>query len=138
MPSCTVPSTFKIESLEQYKDNYSLLEHHLQIMSSEKNQFSVICAFNVAINNAVVHGEFPIIVELELLSTDDLLIKIKDSGKGFPVREKLDLIHKKGSRQLLEERIYEENGRGIYIMFKVVNEVFFNDIGNEITLIISN
>ncbi|OIJ14522.1 hypothetical protein BKP35_06485 [Anaerobacillus arseniciselenatis] len=138
MPTCTVPSTFKIESLEQYKDNYNLLERHLKSMCSEKNQFSAMCAFNEAINNAVVHGEFPIIVELELLSTDDLLIKIKDSGNGFPVHEKLDLIHKKGSRQLLEETLFEENGRGIYIMFEVVNEVFFNDIGNEITLIISN
>lgn len=139
MPLFSKFSTFRIEKRSEYDELCSRLDHQIAVLISEKSVFLTKIAVLEALHNAIEHGKFPIDIEFfNDFETDELLIKVKDSGKGFLVEEKIELIKKKGPDQLLKEMLYSERGRGIYMMHKVVSSVSFNEKGNEVSLVISN
>lgn len=138
MPLFNPVSNFRIENLEQYNDLFELIDRQIDMVCSGKTVVLTKIAVREALNNAIEHGAFPVHIEFTNLPTRELVIKVTDQGQGFLAKEKIELIRKKGADLLLDERGYEERGRGIYIMFKAVNQVIFNDKGNEVSLVISN
>lgn len=106
-----------------------------QIEGKEENNttedffgFGINLSIDEAIKNAIEHGN----LENPSKSVDirytvnekELIIAIKDSGRGF------------NYRILPTEANFEgETGRGILLMKNFMDEVIFNDIGNEVTLI---
>lgn len=80
-----------------------------------------------ALNNAVEHGEFPVVIETES-TLNTFKVRVKDSGPGFtytPIDETI----------LTETHLLKDRGRGLYIIHNVMDEVRFNKAGNEILLI---
>ncbi|WP_456276119.1 ATP-binding protein [Bacillus sp. AK128] len=98
--------------------------------------FSTKIAFLEALDNAIEHGDFPINIKISNDGNKGLTIMIKDSGTGFLVKEKLSVIQEYGIEYLLQNQLYDERGRGIYMMYKTANHVLYNDAGNEVSLFI--
>ncbi|MBM7660136.1 anti-sigma regulatory factor (Ser/Thr protein kinase) [Bacillus mesophilus] len=88
-------------------------------------------AFNEAINNAISVSEA---VEVEI-TKDEKYVKliVKDNGKGFDVESSLQEIEVKGEK-LMDEILWSESGRGLYLMKKVMDKVEYNKKGNQVTL----
>lgn len=86
-----------------------------------------------AVNNAIEHGNYPVILELQYNnSTVDM--RIKDHGNGFDVEKKFHDIEKYGTERLLSDIVLEERGRGILMMMKIFQKVQYNEMGNEVFL----
>ncbi|RXJ02060.1 PAS domain S-box protein [Anaerobacillus alkaliphilus] len=89
-------------------------------------------AFNEALNNAI-RASTSIEVTL-FLKSGYLGITITDDGPGFDVRSKLcELMAKKDS--MMDELIWSESGRGIYLMHKFMDKIEYNLVGNQVTLL---
>lgn len=137
MPLSQPSIRFHVTQMKQYEDLCAQVEEQINLLCKEENVSLTKIAVLEALNNAVEHGEFPVTIEFSN-THDELVIKVKDNGNGFLVKEKNDLIREKGVDQLLFEKIFAERGRGICIMHKTVNKVIYNDKGNEVSLIVSN
>jgi len=83
-----------------------------------------------AVNNSIVHGnkeDESKFVTLNYESTDKfILFTISDEGKGFNYYTIPD--------PTLPENIEKEEGRGIFLMNNLADEVVYNDLGNEVSL----
>lgn len=80
-----------------------------------------------AFNNAIEHGSLPVFLSNES-HNNTFIIRIKDSGPGFqyvPIHEDI----------LTSPDTLQDRGRGLYIIHNVMDEVRFNEAGNEILLI---
>jgi serine/threonine-protein kinase RsbW len=62
-------------------------------------------------------------------STNAFCFKIKDQGKGFDYNNLPD--------PTAPENILKENGRGIFLMRNLSDEVSFNEAGNEVIIYFS-
>ena len=79
---------------KEWKDK---LNKDLRDWLSEDFMLSV--GIGEAVNNAIEHGEFPVILELQYTKhTVDM--RIKDHGKGFNVAKKFHDIEKYGTEKL--------------------------------------
>lgn len=135
MSSFIFTSTFYVQSGSNYDHIYQFLLKKLESISTDfKKLYHMRIALTEALNNAVEHGDFPIKITLELYKNGQLVIIIKDSGNGFEVTDKLSKIIENGIDYLLEEALFNVRGRGIYMIFKTVDKVSFNNIGNEIRM----
>ncbi len=108
-----------------------LLENNNCCSSRTKSELST--ALSEALANAIIHGnktnpkEF---VDLDIqIHRDKMILKIKDKGPGFDYKELPD--------PLIPENIKKTNGRGIYLMSVLVDEVKFirHHNGMEVKLI---
>lgn len=84
-----------------------------------------------AITNAMEHGhkwEEDLLVSLEAdLSKDYFQVTVTDQGEGFAVDSLPDPTS--------EEQLFSERGRGVFLMQAIMDEVIFNQEGNQVTLI---
>lgn len=81
--------------------------------------------------NAYRHGHRyddrkPITVSY-LVEANRVTAKVRDCGQGFD----FGLI----PDPTLEENLMSPGGRGVFLTLKMMDEVTFNDVGNEITLV---
>ncbi|MBM7660027.1 anti-sigma regulatory factor (Ser/Thr protein kinase) [Bacillus mesophilus] len=136
MPLLENFSNFTIYSTEQYDQIISELEKQLKLLHSATLEYSTKVALFEAVNNSLEHGKLPVTIQFET-KDHEVQINVKDSGEGFQVSQKVNLIAEKGIEVLLEESIFSERGRGIYMMYKLVNQVIFNEKGNEVSLVIN-
>ena len=88
-----------------------------------------VCADEI-LTNALVHGnekdpKKKISVTLNF-NAEKFILTVKDEGRGFNVE--------KFSRQLKENHSDIPTKRGLFIVEYLVDEIFFNDKGNEITV----
>ena len=87
-----------------------------------------------AVNNAIVHGNKS--DENKFVSVDinmgksNLEVTVEDQGKGFKPSEVPDPTK--------PENIEALNGRGIFLMSRLADELKFNKKGNKVTLIFKN
>jgi len=94
-------------------------------------EFNIKVALVEALTNAMEHGngfdpkKF-VKVEAKFLE-DKAEIKITDQGKGFN-REKLP-------NPTAPENLYKPRGRGIYMIYRLMDEVHFNRKGNVVQLV---
>jgi PAS domain S-box-containing protein len=93
--------------------------------------YFVELAFNEALNNAIRASDK---IELLIFRGNDYLgITIIDDGPGFDVKKKLNELMNKND-MMMEELVWSESGRGIYLMHKCMDKVEYNLQGNQVTL----
>jgi serine/threonine-protein kinase RsbW len=84
-----------------------------------------------AITNAIEHGngfDSTRLVKVEAnFSEAKAEIKITDTGKGFN--------HRKLPNPTAPENLFKPRGRGIYMMYRLMDEVHFNRKGNSVRLV---
>lgn len=86
-----------------------------------------------AVNNAIEHGNYPVILELQY-NQNTLDMRIKDHGNGFDVKKKFHDIERYGTEKLMSDIVLEERGRGILMMMQIFQKVQYNETGNEVIL----
>ena len=93
--------------------------------------FHVQMALEEALVNAVTHGnkESPDkVVEVEFKLRDDCVsIRIKDQGAGFRPEDLPDPRD--------DDRLECTNGRGVMLIREMMDEVNYNDVGNEVVMV---
>ena len=94
----------------------------------------ILVAVLEAVNNAITHGNKfcpDKFVNISLkCEGDKLTAVVKDEGPGFSPENVPD--------PTLPENIEEINGRGVFLMMKLADEIKFNKKGNWATLIFNN
>ncbi|GAE36725.1 ATP-binding protein [Halalkalibacter akibai] len=133
MPLLQPFSTFIVHHSDDYDELVSQLDRQVAILFPAEKQFSTKIALFEAFHNSMEHGNYPITIEFATKSAE-VMITIKDSGNGFPIKNKLRLIEEKGIDKLLEDRVLEVRGRGIYMMLKTATNVLFAEQGNQVSL----
>jgi serine/threonine-protein kinase RsbW len=82
------------------------------------------------VNNAIMHGNggnASLFVRVSVLKNDTCIwFKIKDQGKGFNP----DLI----PDPTAPENLLKENGRGIFLMRSLSDDLIFEDNGSAVTI----
>jgi len=111
-------------------------EIHSQILIDDPSQnremnilgFGMTLSIDEALKNAVTHGNHlepqKIVALSYLITADKLQITIRDQGIGFD--------HK---NYKMPEEADIEAGRGLLLIKNFMDEIHFNDAGNEITMI---
>jgi serine phosphatase RsbU (regulator of sigma subunit)/anti-sigma regulatory factor (Ser/Thr protein kinase) len=101
-----------------------------EIGVDEDTQWYIRLALDECIINAQRHGnkrQFEQPVHLSyLINPNKITFKIRDSGEGFDYENLPD--------PTLENNVMNEFGRGVFLTRKFMDEVSFNEIGNEITI----
>ncbi len=86
------------------------------------------------VNNAITHGNKSIpekCVDIEFnCQGDELKIKIVDEGEGFKPQEVPD--------PTLPQNLEELNGRGVFLMSHLADEIKFSKKGNSVTMTFKN
>jgi serine/threonine-protein kinase RsbW len=87
-----------------------------------------------AVNNAIIHGNRMAsekFVDISIIyQKKRLTVKVKDEGYGFSPEKVPD--------PTVPENIEEVNGRGVFIMSKLADEIRYSKRGNSVTLIFNN
>ncbi|MBM7660018.1 anti-sigma regulatory factor (Ser/Thr protein kinase) [Bacillus mesophilus] len=128
--------SFQAYCIDEYEEIVEFIEKQVKMICPFKMVYSTKVAVIEALDNAIEHGGFPIHIKICHSEEKGLAIMIKDSGKGFLVRDKIKIIEEYGVDHLLKDNLFNHRGRGIYMMFKTVNNVLYNEVGNEVSLII--
>lgn len=91
---------------------------------------NILIAVTEAVNNAVIHGncfKSDVDVDVEVLDVDDrLCFTIKDKGKGFDFSNLPD--------PTAPENIEKENGRGIFLIRNLADDLIFDDGGRIVNI----
>lgn len=86
------------------------------------------------VNNAITHGNNSVpekIVDIEFrCNGNELKVKIKDEGNGFKPQDVPD--------PTLPENIEELNGRGVFLMTRLADEIKYSKRGNSVTMTFKN
>ncbi len=125
----TLPTDF-----QSLVDVENLVEKVCQIVGIQEDAFgNVLIAVTEAVNNAICHGNNEnnaLLIEVAVAdSINSFCFKIKDQGKGFDYNNLPD--------PTAPENILKENGRGIFLMRNLSDEVIFNEAGNEVVIYFS-
>jgi serine/threonine-protein kinase RsbW len=94
--------------------------------------FGLRVALQEALNNAICHGNScdpnrKVHVRSTRLK-DRIEITVRDEGEGFDCTLVPDPTR--------EENLFQSSGRGIFLMRQLVDEVRYNECGNEVTLVL--
>jgi serine/threonine-protein kinase RsbW len=125
----TLPADFK-----SLVDVEILVEKVCQTVGIQEDAFgNVLIAVTEAVNNAISHGNEQVpSLSIDVAvgdSIDSFCFKIKDQGLGFDYNNLPD--------PTAPENILKENGRGIFLMRNLSDEVSFNESGNEVIIYFS-
>ena len=107
-----------------------LLKMNSALRISDERFGTLLVIVTEAVNNAMIHGnkrnpEKKVVVTC-FVHTKDLVIKVKDEGKGFDPSVVPDPVH--------EDNLMRESGRGVFLMRQLAEDVHYNEKGNEVTL----
>lgn len=96
------------------------------------NEFEIELALTEAVANAVVHGceKDPgktVEIAVECDPERGMLVIVRDPGRGFDPASVPSPV--------IGERIYQESGRGIYLINRLMDEVHFERGGTEIWMV---
>jgi serine/threonine-protein kinase RsbW len=101
---------------------------------SKENYGKILIATLEAVNNAIIHGNKSnrkkhVDIEI-LLDVNKLIITVTDEGRGFKPKEVPDPTK--------PENIEAMNGRGVFLMSKLADEIVFNKKGNSVKMTFKN
>lgn len=101
---------------------------------SQDNYGKILVSTLEAVNNAITHGnklnpDKRVGIEISL-KNKELNIKISDEGIGFRPDQVPD--------PTVPENIEALNGRGVFIMSKLADEISYSDIGSTVTMVFKN
>lgn len=96
----------------------------------EENYGNVLIAVTEAVNNAIIHGnakDKDLLVKVSVAdSSDAFCFSVIDAGQGFDFANLPD--------PTAPENIEKENGRGIFLMKNLADEVEFEDYGRNVSI----
>jgi serine/threonine-protein kinase RsbW len=105
-----------------------------EIGITQENYGKILVSTLEAVNNAIMHGnkfEKEKIVDVEIsFKNEKLKIKISDEGKGFIPEEVPD--------PTIPQNLEALNGRGIFLMSRLADEIKYSKRGNEVTMFFKN
>lgn len=120
---------------EEFRPYRVKVKAAVQNILSINDSFLMEVAINEAVNNALCnnHPMNPVSLSMRVSSRKRLIIRIKDSGEGFDVKNALkDLAS--SSELLFERNLTSESGRGIGIINIAADKMIYNQKGNELLL----
>lgn len=122
----TIPSSFdEVHKVEQLVDRTCA-----GLGINEDFYGNVLIAVTEAVNNAIQHGnkqQSSLVVELNVSdSSDAFCFTVEDQGDGFDFDNLPDPTS--------PENILKENGRGIFLMKNLADEVSFENNGNKVLI----
>ena len=93
--------------------------------------FTISIVLTEAITNAIIHGNEKdpakrVFVQA-LIEPERVVLQIADEGIGFDYQKLADPTKK--------ENLHKQSGRGIFFVRYFMDEVKFNQVGNEITMV---
>ena len=101
---------------------------------SEELSFGIEMAVRESVTNAMVHGnqedESKSVEVIFNCHDNELEIEVRDQGEGFDPANVPDPTN--------AENLLKTSGRGIFLMRTFMDEVSFNDRGNEVTMVKRN
>lgn len=101
-----------------------------QLGIKQDNYGKILVATLEAVNNAITHGNKANpekFVDLEIsIKGNEMSVKVTDEGKGFDPTTIPD--------PTMPENIEELSGRGVFLMTKLADSIYFNDKGNSVTM----
>ena len=93
--------------------------------------FTLSIALTEAITNAIIHGNerdpAKRVFAQALIEPERVVFQIADEGTGFDYQKLADPTKK--------ENLHKQSGRGIFFVRYFMDEVKFNHLGNEITMV---
>lgn len=105
-----------------------------EIGMTRENYGKIMVSTMEAVSNAIMHGnrsEKEKIVDVEIsYKKEKLKIKITDQGKGF--------MPEKVPDPTVPQNIESVNGRGIFLMSRLADEIKYSKRGNAVTMIFNN
>jgi len=122
-----IPADF--EAIGRVTDTISGILERLEVQEEKRHEISL--AVQEALANAVVHGckndpSKEIRCRLRRDSQGAIVVTVTDPGPGFSPATLAD------PKQ--PERLYRSNGRGVYLIRQLMDEVQFENGGNQITM----
>jgi serine/threonine-protein kinase RsbW len=97
---------------------------------NRENYGKILVSIMEAVNNAIIHGnksDETKFVDIELLLQNNCLqVTVEDQGKGFKPNDIPD--------PTMPENIELINGRGIFLMRNLADEIEFNKKGNSVKM----
>ena len=130
---------YKKIKIESKLSNIGIVENAIDITTnrigvSKDNYGKILVSTLEAVNNAILHGNnsnpekfVDIVIEF---NSNELKIKVTDEGKGFNPKEVPD--------PTMPENIEEPNGRGIFLMSRLADQILYSEKGNEVTMTFRN
>jgi len=125
--------------IESDINNLGIVENTIDSVTSgaginPDNYGKILVSTLEAVNNAIIHGngsDKNKFVEIEIILKENFLqVTITDEGKGFKPEKVPD--------PTLPENIESINGRGVFLMSKLADEIKFNKKGNSVKLKFKN
>ncbi len=105
-----------------------------EIGISKESYGKILVSTLEAVNNAIIHGnrsnpakKVDILISYKI---DVLTIKITDQGNGFKPEEVPDPTY--------PENLEALNGRGVFLMMRLADEIKYSKKGNTVTMIFKN
>lgn len=124
----------KVE-LESRLDQLTIVEQLVDTISEQVNvegdvYANILVGVTEAVNNSIVHGnkedaQKKVIIDYTV-NEKFILFVIEDEGEGFNYYSVPD--------PTLPENLEKEEGRGIFLMNNLADEVVYNDSGTEVSL----
>lgn len=130
---------YKKLKIESSINNLRIVENAIdevmgEIGITQENYGKILVSTLEAVNNAIMHGnkyEIEKMVDVEIsYNNEKLKIKISDEGKGFIPAEVPD--------PTIPENLEALNGRGIFLMSKLADEIKYSKRGNSVTMFFKN
>ncbi len=130
-------SSFKLvlpSKIDKIEEAAYFAEKIARKMHFSKNMIDDIAiATTEVVSNAIIHGnksnvEKKVTVDI-VAKSDQIVITVTDEGAGFKLKEV--------KNPLLPENLLKENGRGIYILMSLMDEIDYHitETGTMVTLI---
>jgi serine/threonine-protein kinase RsbW len=125
--------------IESKLSNLRLIENIVDEITSEigisyNSYGKILVSLLEAVNNAIIHGnssEPDKFVDVSIsYKKPKLSISVKDQGKGFAPEGVPD--------PTMPENIEEANGRGVFIMSRLADNIKYSKKGNTVTMIFNN
>jgi serine/threonine-protein kinase RsbW len=114
-----------ISSVENLIDEISI-----ELALNEDSYGNVLISVTEAVNNAIYHGnkhQNELMVSVSVLDgSDEFCFSVSDEGSGFDFLNLPD--------PTAPENILKENGRGVYLMQNLADEVVFEEEGKTVLL----
>ncbi|GAX90650.1 ATP-binding protein [Effusibacillus lacus] len=133
---------FTFNDYEGFQQVRSFVGEYIKQTLSDGNSLIVV-AVNEAVNNAFKHGVAgnggSVTLKLEVFHGKRLIVRVKDPGPGFPVKEallKLNNFRRAALEDYLSDSdLLKESDRGLFIMKCAADAIRFNAKGNQVLLV---